>query len=307
MKLNRGYSLIEILIALGIGGIVATAMTTMIANLNRQTSALTQKVASVDIQRVVTGTLADGSVCTFQMTNPPRPAFDPLRVGTSNPPTFPMTSLLSKAVAGAPPVLDAVGTASASPITPNLVANAMRVDDLQCVPQPCTASTNQFTANLTIEFDYTKLNMALRPLKFPLNIQTSGTAGAQVIVGCSFNGSAAPGSGTCPSGFSRVGQPGVEESFCISSQPELPYSTMPNAILACFNKTPKSRLCEAGEWVYACLVRGAAGNFLTGRPEWVADYGDDNHGEYMENSDCYRNNKAGQSANVVSFRCCIRN
>lgn len=107
---------------------------------------------------------------------------------------------------------------------------------------------------------------------------------------------------TCPSGF-VVMSAGTFDAFCISSNSETSANLL-NATIACYNKSPTSRLCSVSEWLLACAVGASGPNNMTGHWEWVADVSSGN-GSLMGNAGC-TSTTAGVPANSYVFRCCFR-
>jgi len=62
---HRGQSLIQVLISLGLMGILASALMTMMSIQMKETRALTQKVASLDLEKLLIASLANGKVCKY--------------------------------------------------------------------------------------------------------------------------------------------------------------------------------------------------------------------------------------------------
>ncbi len=115
---------------------------------------------------------------------------------------------------------------------------------------------------------------------------------------------AAPGGGrtSCPAGFTLIGTSGSAEAFCISTNEEA-NTTWLGATTACYNKTPKARLCAASEWAMACVSGLPTG--MTGNWEWVADLGTSTNGQIMGQTACDEFNVSYVS-NPWYFRCCFR-
>jgi Tfp pilus assembly protein PilV len=221
---QAGTSLIQVLIALGIMGIVSVGFATMMVNQQRQATQLTEKLASLDVVRVVTSSLSDGSVCTFMLTNGGPIVINPMAIAPI--PAF--ASLPSRGAVGSTPVAVADGVTPASPMSTRLAVNSIQFKDLACATLPCTPTSNEFTANLQLDFNQAKLTISLAPLKFPVLIATVGPPGAQTIASCaggrapvrqvvksttvSCGGSqafcapvSAPAVATCPPGFRLTG------------------------------------------------------------------------------------------------------
>jgi Tfp pilus assembly protein PilV len=185
MKQNpRGQSLIQVLISIAILGIVFTAFTTLMTTQQNLVSHLSQKLASLDLERIVTNTLLDPGICNFMVTNPALPAFDPLTVGTSSSPVFILNRIPLSADINSQPAAEVSSTVPASPLSRSVYISSITIADLACTPSPCTPLSNQFAANIILAFDASRLLVSLQPLKFPITLNTSGPGNSQTVSSC---------------------------------------------------------------------------------------------------------------------------
>ena len=69
MQSSRGQSLVQVMISVALIAIFSLVFAAMISTQQKQTAQLVDKLASVDVIRVISSVLADGSVCSFMMTN----------------------------------------------------------------------------------------------------------------------------------------------------------------------------------------------------------------------------------------------
>ncbi|MGZ3722107.1 MAG: hypothetical protein ACXVA9_04200 [Bdellovibrionales bacterium] len=190
---NSGQALIQAIIAVAILGIVMAGFSTMMSSQSRQTQTLNQKLAQIDLLRVLSSTLSDANVCTYILVNPAPLPFDPTNIPTKPPLAFPITKVPVSGAPTAATIFVADGKTPASPMTDSLVIKSMEFTDIVCGATPCLNTTNLFTANFQIDFDGTKLNTPLAPLKFPVSFTTTGPAGAQKVSACVGSGSTTGG------------------------------------------------------------------------------------------------------------------
>ncbi len=184
---ERGQSLIQLLISIGLMGILMAAFASMMGAQQRQASQLGDKMARIDLERYISSVLADGSVCSYMLTNPAPSAFDPMNVGSGGGPAFPSyTNVPLKSDPASLSALTADGITPASPLSQSLVATSINVTDFQCAT-PCSPATDLYSANLTITYDSTKLSMPVAPTKFPITIKTTPSGGLQQVNGCTLN------------------------------------------------------------------------------------------------------------------------
>ncbi len=191
LKLQSGMSLVEVMVLVAL---LATGLTVFMSTLTsqqQQAAQLNDKLASLDLERSLRSTLAN--VCTFMFTSAPPFTVDPTNLAAATLPTF--AQIPSRPVAGASPVLVANGTALASPLSPRLVANAIRIENLACATPPCTPTTNQFTANLLVVFDTSRAAGPIAPLSIPVQLGSTGGAGAQTVNTCTFTPAGGGGGG----------------------------------------------------------------------------------------------------------------
>ena len=215
LKNSRGQSLIQVLISIGIMGLLTLGMVTLQQLQGKENKALTEKLAVLDAQKLVSATLADGSVCTYHITRMPNHSFQAADV---TPTTVPAPiNLGNDFLAGATntsPAIITVGQ-SISPLINNLVATSIQLTNIRCRP-PCTnpLTSDVFTADFEINFDTTSLVRAIKPIISPTTIQTVTSGGTKTIIGCQGVTSASPPSSipvgaimafdliSCPSGWS---------------------------------------------------------------------------------------------------------
>lgn len=185
MRKSRGMSLVEILIAMSVLTVTLTVFSSMFTSQQRVSAQLADKLASLDLARTLTATLAGGNVCSFMINNAPPYSFDPMNLTAVNIPPF--TEIPSRAIAGATPAVQADGTALASPNSPRLVANSIRIANLSCAVQPCTPTSSQFNAQMIVNFDPARVAGPVSPLVFPIVLTTTGPAGNQTLSSCTMN------------------------------------------------------------------------------------------------------------------------
>ena len=67
---KKGISIVEVLVSSAIAAIVALAMSSMIVNQNKEMKAMTEKMAALDVERILITSLTNGTLCTAELTNP---------------------------------------------------------------------------------------------------------------------------------------------------------------------------------------------------------------------------------------------
>lgn len=188
---QSGMSLIEILVVLAIMTVTLSVLASVFQHQQRLSAQMADRLATLDVSRTLTGALADGNVCTFMVANMPPYTFNPVNLASVRIPPFPF--IPSRAVAGATSAVVADGATLASPNSPRLVVNTIRIDNVSCAVATCATTTNQFNANLVVIFDQSKTAGPVPNLIFPIVLSTTGPAGAQTIATCKASGSGGGG------------------------------------------------------------------------------------------------------------------
>lgn len=112
---------------------------------------------------------------------------------------------------------------------------------------------------------------------------------------------------SCPAGFTLIGTAGTAEAFCISTTPAAA-STWLAATTACYNQSPKARLCSSSEWMMACVASASGPNNMVNHGgEWSADLGKDYSAWVMgDGATCGLNYGIDASGgNTKESRCCF--
>lgn len=181
---SRGQSLIQVLVSVAIMGVLLTAMTAMQTNQSRENQALAEKLGALEFQRLMTATLSTTDVCTYLITNAASKTFDSsLVTATTSPPPIDLGTRLLATGDAASPAIATVGQ-SVSPLTQNLVVQSIQLGNIKC-PPPCPnpSTSNQFTANMLVNFDNSRLVRAIQPAISQVTLQTTGGA-TKTIVAC---------------------------------------------------------------------------------------------------------------------------
>jgi hypothetical protein len=192
LKNQNGQSLIQLLVSIGIMGIMTMAFVTMTTSQNREGRALAEKLAANDPARVITLTLGQASNCNLLFTTANNVVtgstltFDPATV------TYPFPiNLASVPQAGSVNVISL-----AQPLASDL-SNTLKIQANNGITVQVTSATS---AKLLINFDQTDLVRPIRNLAFPISIVTIPSGSNQKITGCQ-----SAGGGSCPAGQLMTG------------------------------------------------------------------------------------------------------
>jgi hypothetical protein len=204
-KNQRGQTLVNALMGIAIAGILSVTVASILATQARETRALGEKMASLDLQRTMISTLANSMACNalFTPVNLSTKApnngggggvvggvvsgvvrivgsaltFDLTLIDPKNPLVFALEKVPS--IGGGPAIISA--GEKVSPMSNNLylLPSTAPMPGIQMIV------TSASTAILRLNFDPSKLVHPIRSLEFPLNIQTSGNPTQTTIQGCS--------------------------------------------------------------------------------------------------------------------------
>lgn len=208
---QKGQTLVSALLGIGVTAALAVIIASVLATQAKENRALGEKMASLDLQRTLTSTLANATACNglFVPTNvanngsgsnggSSQPGgggivsgvvsaivkiinsvltFDLTLVTPQNPLVFSIQKVPS--VGSAPPIISAGDRVSPMSNTLYLLPSNAPTPGIQMIV------TSASSAILRLNFDQSKLVHPIRSLEFPLNIQTSGTPTQTTIQGCS--------------------------------------------------------------------------------------------------------------------------
>lgn len=223
-KYNKksGYSIVELLIVVGLMSIIMMFFAQMQFNQLKENHSLGEVLASMDTQKILIAALADGTVCQSLLKNNPANVFDVNAVATANPPQVPYPSidlgsgptnsdptagtLYASVISSGPPavygpIVAQVGS-SPSVFSSSLVVSRIRLVISGMPPLPIPNSPGQkFTGSWVVDFDSSK---TIRPVKSlsigtMLTVDTTNPDAAK-ITGCMGNTY-----GTCPNGQMMIG------------------------------------------------------------------------------------------------------
>src|SRR5258708_3550369 len=79
---QRGQMLVQVLVAAGVSMTILLVLSSILQNISRETQALSEKMASLDLKSLVSKVLADGTVCTYLLSNLNAVTFNPASIGT---------------------------------------------------------------------------------------------------------------------------------------------------------------------------------------------------------------------------------
>ncbi len=175
LKNSRGQSLVQVLVSVGIMGILIAAMASMQENQTRENRALSEKLAANDLVRAATSTLS-GTACNLLFTAPGNVIGGNLTIPSTVSPNNPFVINLQSIPTSLGPPITTIATIGQPPSPLSNTLIVLPAAGIQL------SVTDVSTANLLVNFDQTKLVRTIHNLSFPLNLSVDS---ANKIVSCS--------------------------------------------------------------------------------------------------------------------------
>lgn len=197
MEVNgqSGQSLVQVLVAVGIMGIVVAAMTSFQVQMSRESGAIAEKMAALDLQRELGVALADGTVCAYVLNNPAPLTFNATLVTPTTPQTIAVNRPIYNKIEGGVP-----GLVVAQLNQPSALTSSLIVTSINLVVRAGAGTT--FTGAWQVGFDNTRLKRAIRPAEVSttLTVDLTNPAAAR-ITGCQGNSPGGGGGGNFQTGM----------------------------------------------------------------------------------------------------------
>lgn len=184
-KNKNGSTLIESLVSIGITSIAMVAIGTLIMNQAREIKAMTEKMASLDVEKVLIQALADGSVCTKMLTdigyhssNPV--TFDSSLIDTSTPPEIALPN--NQIIGGASATLHdgpflVKKDLRASTLSQTLIVSSVKIANIKDL-----GSGDSYLADFIISFDEEKLVRPIKPISISTILKTDNSTPKKILM-----------------------------------------------------------------------------------------------------------------------------
>jgi len=165
LRNQRGQSITQVLIAVAIMGVVMAAFTSLIAIQMKESKALAEKLAALDLQQFLTASLADGSVCAYVLNNPTVLTFDstkplPQTITLPDPDAKGERATLFASILPGPPAAPGPAVARVGSIA-SVASNSLIVQSIQL--QITQGSAGSYAGNWLVSFDSSKTVRSIRP------------------------------------------------------------------------------------------------------------------------------------------------
>ncbi|MGZ3722637.1 MAG: PulJ/GspJ family protein, partial [Bdellovibrionales bacterium] len=173
---QNGQSLVQVMVAAAIMGVIMMAMVSSQTMQSRENTALTEKLSSLDLQRSLTSAESNSASCSklFDPANAVNPSdltFDATSVTSAAPHIIPLKQI--PGIGTAPPVL--VQNSQPSSLSQNLFVPAGGIQVKVSSPT---------SATLVVGFDQTRLVRSIHNLELPLSLRSTGPLNATTAAGC---------------------------------------------------------------------------------------------------------------------------
>lgn len=185
MRSQRGFSLIEVLIAFVIMTLIGSAFTSLMTSMNLENRSVSDNVERSDIERQLGSLLADDRLCGCNLAGAPAMTLDSSSpTGASGTYTVPLAKIISNC--DKPDNTFAVVGAKMAALSSSFKVSKIAIRDLQPTGKrdPTTNRLNEYAGAYYIEFDPTASpRRALRPIKASKIFATD--ASGQNLYSCS--------------------------------------------------------------------------------------------------------------------------
>lgn len=185
---QSGQSLIQALASVAIMGVVMAAFATVMSSQQQEVQALTQKMAAMDLEKLLIQSLSDGNVCKYITNNPSVLTFDANAVSPTSPQVITPTLPIYASVQTGPPMVLGPVVAQpgekASALTSSLVIRSIKLEI-------SNGAGSSYLGNWVVDFEPAGLIRAVQPVKVSTRLTVDASIpSAAKIIGC---GSSAPG------------------------------------------------------------------------------------------------------------------
>jgi len=295
----RGFSLVQVLIATGLLGVLALAFSQLFSGAfktqQRVQNAVDFDILKTSLNQVFSTKACDGALYTGAA----------LTIFVFPPGMLPGTNLVTAATPGGITVDEVKHGNSPVVVRNQVLSGSLKITGL-AITSAIYDGDQAVDPILRIAFsarfrlEATKLgSIASAPLDHTLPVRLLAAATNGRVEKC---GSSGPEALTCPAGMTKVGSDPLTE-YCISTAKESPDRLSADASLACATKSPAARLCDQNEWIRACGELPASLGFLTGTAERNLDAGC-RGGSGASGSCTTWSSNCNPFSEVMPYRCC---
>lgn len=180
LRNNFGFSVMEVLIAVGLLGIVSMGLVSLIQNSNKSVAAVEEKLAILDLEKTLVSLSIGRNLCSKSFTTSAAYYTYPVATGV---PTSISVSALYLSVSDALPLAQAsLGLGN----NPNLLIKSINIKNI-------LGSGTNYMGDLTIAFDYKKNTTARKDLSTKVILLGTVASGDITLTSCTVNDPTAGG------------------------------------------------------------------------------------------------------------------
>lgn len=185
MRLNqRGMGLTQVIVAIGVSSILISAMVAMTTYQARESRGLTEKLAAIDLQRLITASVSDATVCSYIVTHGATTDFDASSItATQSQGPINLGNILRASDSPTGAQLAEVGRL-ASPFSTTLKVQSIELAEINCGATCTPTATSSFNAVIRVNFDTSGSVRGLASAAAPVILQTTGAGATKTITGC---------------------------------------------------------------------------------------------------------------------------
>lgn len=183
------------MVGMAVMAIGMVAFSSMMKVQQNEVRALSEKLASLDLEKLLITTLANGSICTALLSNSAVNSDAPYTIDASSSIDLSTQGIPASDAPGAPSLIRAGDLAST--MSPTLKVGSIKVSNFTSV------GSDRYLAEIQVSFDSSSW---IRPIK-PIKVKTAINTAANVISGCDGGGAieqfkylTGSGCGSCPHG-----------------------------------------------------------------------------------------------------------
>ena len=186
MMNQRGMGLVQVLVSVAIMSVVLTGVAIMMTTQMQETKAMTEKLAALDLQKSLINTFAKADVCAFNIVGRAAPfnaaanPIAPINLG----------NVLYAGTNANTPIVAQVNTL-ASPVSPAVLVQEIRLNNIVCETAPCGPSSTTFLADVEVVLNPALMVRSVTPPKTRVTLQTTGAGAMKTISACFGEGASA--------------------------------------------------------------------------------------------------------------------
>ncbi len=185
-KFNKsGQSMVQMLVSIGIMGIMMMSLISMLQTQNNEVRALKEKLATADLQVQLTRGFSDGAVCSSLLTGR---TFTVTGSGVVLPSiNLTNTSIPISTLPGAPALVAA--NAPISAISNTVFAAPTNTFQVRDITGSTVGNVGHYMANFVVNLDTSRMVRSLKPIVTQISMRTSGAGATKTITNCQDGGS----------------------------------------------------------------------------------------------------------------------